>query len=673
MSNAKQKQTLLPEERHAILSALFDDAGLPKVEGNRMKGVTSNTRLMAERAGMLRAVPSEVHNLMICAELKNRFGGKLGDVGCFKLTAAGEFRLDLRKGLSKTGMLAPVFDGEHLAAIRVYRSAQDAKPFVIGNIPEDPDPGQANKESQKQTKVILDLIGDMEFFHTETDDCYAIVPVGDHLEIQQITTKKFRALLSRMFYNSQKHMPSRNAVKDAVENLCGKALFESPCHEVHVRVAEHEGSIYVDLANDDWEAVRISASGWEVVPSRQVPVKFRRPKGMLPLPRPIRGGDLYELKRFVNIEEKYFVLYVAWILSCFRPGRAFAILIIIGEHGSAKSTMAEFTRKLIDPNHALLRSRPRDERDLLIAATNSWVMAFDNLSGLTAEFSDAFARLSTGSGLATRELYTDSEEKLFRAERPLLLNGIDEFVTRPDLLDRSLILKSLRISERRRMSKDELERQFDAAQPGIFGALLDKLSEALRNLPSVKPKTLPRMADFALLGEAAFGNRFSRAYKILTLRTNETAIEASIVGVLIVRFMEGRAEWEGAASDLLDELRERASWDESRLKFFPKQANALSREINRIAPNLLAKKIVVSHVERGRRRRYIILTNTGKISAQPTPSSRRRRQIEFGTTPPPPASGDFDEFGPLLTRNTEGDSDQGDDSDDGDDGIANSE
>jgi hypothetical protein len=49
--------------------------------------------------------------------------------------------------------------------------------------------------------------------------------------------------------------------------------------------------------------------------------------------------------------------------------------------------------------------------------------------------SDALCRLATGGSFAVRQLYTDDEEVLFEASRPILLNGIEDVICRPDLGD----------------------------------------------------------------------------------------------------------------------------------------------------------------------------------------------------------------------------------------------
>jgi hypothetical protein len=152
-----------------------------------------------------------------------------------------------------------------------------------------------------------------------------------------------------------------------------------------------------------------------------------------------------------------------------------------------------------------LRTTPRNERDLVIAATNSWCVAFDNISTLQPWFSDASCRLSTGGGFSARELYTDAEEVLFDATRPQLFNGITEVATRPDLLDRALVVTLPPIPEERRRPEAELWREFEEARPRILAALFDAVSGALGAVEDVRLEGNLRMADFAVWSTAAEG------------------------------------------------------------------------------------------------------------------------------------------------------------------------
>src|SRR5207253_279153 len=154
------------------------------------------------------------------------------------------------------------------------------------------------------------------------------------------------------------------------------------------------------------------------------PVRFRRTRGMLPLPIPEPGGRLDTLRDFVNADDDGWTLATAWLVGTLRPDRPFPVLGIHGEQGSGKSTQARMLRGLVDPNVADLRSCPRKEHDLVLAAVNGWIVGLDNVSRLPDWLSDALCRLSTGAGFGTRQLYTDADESLFAAKRPILLNGI---------------------------------------------------------------------------------------------------------------------------------------------------------------------------------------------------------------------------------------------------------
>jgi hypothetical protein len=171
---------------------------------------------------------------------------------------------------------------------------------------------------------------------------------------------------------------------------------------------------------------------------------------------------------------------------------------LAGEAGSAKSTLCILLRDLIDPNTAKLRSLPREDRDLFIAANNAHIICFDNISKLPQWTSDTLCRLATGGGFSARQLFSDDAEMLFDVMRPSILNGVQDFATQPDLANRSMMLLLEPISDRKRQTEIALHAAFYERRPRILGALLDAVTHGLRDLPHVKLDGLPRMADFAL-------------------------------------------------------------------------------------------------------------------------------------------------------------------------------
>src|SRR5262249_26089478 len=147
------------------------------------------------------------------------------------------------------------------------------------------------------------------------------------------------------YYDECDKSPSSQAIQDALGVLEGKALYDGPEYPVFTRLAEHNDAIYLDLGNAAWQTVEITSSGWCVV--NTPPVKFRRAKGLLPLPVPVVGGSLAALRPLVNLaDEDDWRLVVSWLLAAFRPTGPYPVLVVYGEQGSAKSSLVRVLRDL---------------------------------------------------------------------------------------------------------------------------------------------------------------------------------------------------------------------------------------------------------------------------------------------------------------------------------------
>jgi hypothetical protein len=206
-----------------------------------------------------------------------------------------------------------------------------------------------------------------ELFHTATDTAFADLLINGQRQTWPIRSKRFRAWLRRCYYQETGEALSAKAVRSALDLLEARAQFDSPERTIHVRVAEHAGHIYLDLADEGWRAVEIGSGGWRVIGSP--PVRFRRPAGMLPLPVPQPGGSIEALLPMLNLASRNdLLLVVMWLLATLRSRGPYPVLAISGEQGSAKTVLSRLLKALIDPNAAPVRALARDERELMIAA-----------------------------------------------------------------------------------------------------------------------------------------------------------------------------------------------------------------------------------------------------------------------------------------------------------------
>jgi hypothetical protein len=458
------------------------------------------------------------------------------------------------------------------------------------------------KGRRKVADRVVELVSEagVQLFHDENRHAYAIVDVDEHVETHRVRSREFELYVGSLFHRKEETVLATQARKDALALLEARAIFENEMCEVHLRVAGDQGTIYIDLGDADWRAIRITGQGWDVLARH--PVRFRRTSGMAPLPIPERGGSLNQLLHLLNLKtEADRRLVLAWLLDAARQGTPFAVLELTGEEGTAKSTAARALRAMVDPSTAPLRRCPTKSDDLFVSANASWVVALDNVSGVQQWLSDDICRLATGGGQSKRQLYTDDTDHLIDVRRPVILNGIEEIATKGDLLRRTLRVALPVIEDPDRLTEDEFWHAFDAAHPRLLGALCDALSCALRRVGQIELDRRPPMADLAqwvTAAEPALGwpdGAFMDAYQGRRNEAYEVAIESELAGPYIRRICENG--FEGVTNRLLAELDEQVDGNTRRRTEWPKSPRKLTGIIQRLAPSLRRLGYVV---ERGK-------------------------------------------------------------------------
>lgn len=499
-------------------------------------------------------------------------------------------------------------------------------------------PIAGNGRKPTQSEILIGYAEEAELFHDAGGNGYATIAVEDHLENWPLKSQRFGQWLLRRFYSDTGKAPGAQALTDARATIMARAMFEGQTRSVSRRIAKHRDGIYLDLCNERWEVVEITAAGWKTLPSEAVPVKFLRQDNAASLPGPEDGGTVESLRPLLNVRsQEDFRLLIAWLVGALNPDGPFPVLVLQGEQGSAKSTTVRVLRSLVDPAAEPLRAPPRDERDLAIAASNNWMPALDNLSGVRPWLSDALCRFATGGGFATRELYSDDREVLFSQKRPVILNGIDSLAVAGDLRDRSLIVELPPTPPERKRTEREFYWELQVVRPKVLGALLAAVSAALRNLDRVETRELPRMADFAVWVAAAEealpweAGAFMSAYTDNRLEADKLALDSDPVAVAVRDLLANRQNWGGTATELYAALAELVDEDVRRSKSWPAAPNTLSNWMKRIAPAL--RKVGIEYGDErtpgGSRTRAPDIGGARRRGARPV-RQRRQRETERG-------------------------------------------
>jgi hypothetical protein len=486
-------------------------------------------------------------------------------------------------------------------------------------------------QSEQAEKAAEAVRAQGDLWHTgrgQSREAWLSFDVDEHREHWPVMSRTVELLIRATALEQLGISLSVGAVHEAQRRVETWGIVKGPHFDVFLRVAEVDGAIWIDLHDDDWRAIRVTKEGWIVVD--EPPVHFRHVDGMEPLPIPMHGGSVGDLRRFLNLaSDDDWIMLASYIVAALRPTGPFPILELAGVKGSSKSTTSRVIGKLVDPSDLALLKEPKQWdglRDLMLEVRERRLICFDNLSRLDRNFSDYLCGLSTGIGMSTRKLRTDYERIRIKASLPVIINGIAALAERGDLIDRTILIALPFIEYSDRVAERAFWADFEKERPLILGTLLDAVSGALRRLPDVHVEHLPRMADFAEWSVAAApdlgwtGAEFLSAYEHNRLAATMVAMESSAIANALIDM----CPWQGTPTELLAELGRRCDVDRAD---YPANTRALAHEVDRLRGLLFTVDVEVTrHHGHGPRsytiRRPGVGGPTAKQASQASQASR---------------------------------------------------
>jgi hypothetical protein len=502
------------------------------------------------------------------------------------------------------GLLPEHYNGNTLDELPGWIASARAKGFDLGGPPKP--------------NIVAQLIGlgagdDVELCHDGKDAAYATVPTeGGSVTLRIKGPAYKRWLRNRAYHQLQRH-PTTMQVREAIETIESMALHEGQKTAVFNRVAGSHTFIEIDLGTRDGRVARITPAGWEI--SATTSLKFVRGAGFGVLPDPVRGGHITMLQRILGLDDETFYLIVAFLISCLHPTGPYFVLLVEGAQGSGKSFVCRTVKMVVDPNEAAKIRLPDNERDLMVQAKEFRLINFDNASAVRADISDALCALSTGGGIATRQLYTDDGLSVLSYARPFIINGISGYAKRPDLMERAIPIKLPAMPAGARRTESELNAAFDAALPQILGALYDVISAALRNYDAVTAPLELRMADagkWVRAGEEALGVESGTIVNAIIRAQTDLVVERINDEPLFIRLrgMTAGKPFDGYVGELF------AALAEDRDPTLPKTPSALSQLLDRLSPAMATAGLKVEFFPKDRGGRRVRITNDPALTGK---------------------------------------------------------
>ena len=377
--------------------------------------------------------------------------------------------------------------------------------------------------------------------------------------ILPVRSRAYREWFFHEFYSQYDTLPGSRSFHTLLNHLEAEANHEDQnqrlavWHRVGCRYAAGivPTQILLNLANPQCEFVEISSTGWTTTAGADALFQTSRSARPLPAPAPTSApGALDTLRSFLNLPSRAdWLRCLAWLLAALRPDGPFPILILQGPPGSGKSFAARVLRTLIDPCASPLTPIPSSFRDLRTLARQNWILAFDHLSALSPQLSDALCRLSSGLGATLRETAGPGAEPLQQSyKRPIILTVTDRWSCPPDLAHRALTVTLSPLAPR---TEDSLIALFQQAWPDILAALCSAVGAALGRVSQFDPPS--RRFPGALAWAMAAAPALACTEDEMRLAFDLPAPPHPIVETVLT-LLEQRRHFTGTAAQLLELL-----------------------------------------------------------------------------------------------------------------------
>jgi hypothetical protein len=322
------------------------------------------------------------------------------------------------------------------------------------------------------------------FLRSPENRFYARVSLDGRHEIYRIDSAAFRDWLIEGCRSHQLKTPSEAMLRRVVNSIEITATQSRRSAPVFLRVGgdgEDAGStFFVDLGDASGRAVKIRADGWSVVDRSGV--QFRRPEGILSLPVPSRNGSIELLRPYVNLTESHFRRAIVWLSAALLPCGPHPVLVIRGDEGSARTTLARVLKLLIDPHFRPIMTAHESATDLISTWLDTWLPAYDDVSLMAPWLSKSLSELVRGR--VTDTVHSARKLTTTLGDRPMILSGVendtDQFKQGPLCIH--LQLKPILFDDRR--GEREFWSSFEADYPRILAGILDVLTEGLQLVQS---------------------------------------------------------------------------------------------------------------------------------------------------------------------------------------------
>ncbi|MDH5431257.1 MAG: hypothetical protein OEW78_05165 [Nitrosopumilus sp.] len=529
-----------------------------------------------------------------------------------------------QEALKKNSSLSVPADYDHVvewvqAGQRLYQSNIESdngffKPtgdFLKDN--ESAEVENSKSKRKKNTKQILafrvgsELIQEQVKNENDTEQVIVKVPKNGKPIWVDLFSPTFEQMLRVGVQDKFGGIYGDSIYRDATKNLHAQALLgEIETKQIYKTCAMENGCLYYNTNDDQGTIYKVSKDGIGKLCDDDVqPIFLKKQNVHANINRNVVFGSESAIKDFsklCRIPDDDRIVFEVHVICEFLKNIPIPIMINHGEQGSAKTSVSNGVKYMIDPEVENSLSMPTDIDDIAVTLSKREISSFDNIDEFTKQISDFLCRTVTGTLHPKRKLYTNGEEFNLLLKEKIILNGITPSIDQADLLERSIFYELPKIDKTERMSDGEFKDRLNESRPHVVGQALQTIQKAMLIIDQVKQDTknkLPRMADFAIWGEAIsrvlgnkpnkFLNKYCERLEISNLVLSD---EKPLVKIIAGLLDTSQAESSMTATDMFEKINPEDQYGK-RNKDLPQNVREFGRQLKQIAPILRAVEIGV--------------------------------------------------------------------------------
>ncbi len=434
------------------------------------------------------------------------------------------------------------------------------------------------------------LIQALELFRDQQNQPCVVLKDDPNRDVFYIGTKPFKQLLEGLFYDEYGKIPSKATLADGIRLSELLSSREKIKHTVWQRFAHVNGTIYIDMCDNNGSVIVVTEDGYSIKKSMETDIYFHRNPISDSLPIPIPGGDYMSMFNNMNIKHRHDLCLVAtWPIVAAIHGIPRPPLVIYGLQGSAKSTAAMMLKNLIAPDVDGIVKIKSNEAEMAQIIHNHAIPSFDNVNIVSQNIADLLCMTVTGGNYTKRKLYTDNGSVIFDLQKPIITSSINIWTNAPDLLDRCLFVELEQIKIPDEGYSTSVVDSYNENRGRFLDGYLHALSKTLKLHKDIQVDNLPRMAHYykwAYAASLALGfekNEFIEAYRQSRLKGQLHSLDQDGFGRIFVKFLDFIGPQEMSSSLFHTKFLEFAKKLNISMNNLPKAANALSKKIHHMS------------------------------------------------------------------------------------------